>query len=155
MLKFVYSLFLGILLVIFVGMGVASFYPGPEAPEYPAITSDKSEADTAKVEEEYRKKSDAYNTSYQDYSRNVSIVVLIAALVLLVVSLGMHTKISVLADGLLIGGTLTLIYSIIRGVVSQNPRYTFGVVSVGIAITLIVGYLKFVKPATAAAGKKK
>ncbi len=37
MLKFVYSFFLGLLLVIFVGMGVATFYESPKAPEYPRV----------------------------------------------------------------------------------------------------------------------
>ena len=36
MLKIVYAFFLGILLAISVGMGVAAFYPQPEGPTYPS-----------------------------------------------------------------------------------------------------------------------
>ena len=36
-LKLVYTIFIGVLLAIFVGVGIAAFYPEPERPETPAL----------------------------------------------------------------------------------------------------------------------
>lgn len=156
MLKFIYSFFLGLLLVIFVGMGVATFYPAPKAPEYPTTLTQRADPgytpEEKKIDAAYQKQSQDYNKKFQAYNRNVSIIVLVAAIVLLVVSLMLHSRISVLADGLLLGGTFTLVYSIGRSFASEDPKYSFVVVSVGLVVTLAVGYLKFIKPQQA--GKK-
>jgi len=156
MLKFFYSFFLGLLLLIFVAMGIASFYAGPQAPSYPPVAiggNAPTPTEQKQIDETYRRQSDAFATKYQPYQRNVSIIALVAALLLLVLSLALHSRVSILADGMLVGSTLTLIYSIIRSFGSESPRYSFVVVSVGIALTLLVGYLKFVKPANGPAKK--
>ena len=36
-LKLVYTIFIGVLLAIFVGVGIAAFYPGPQYPEPPIL----------------------------------------------------------------------------------------------------------------------
>ena len=63
MLKFVYSFFLGLLLVVFVGMGVASFYPSPKAPEYPIVL------ETNKLINEYSAEERAADQKYQTNSK--------------------------------------------------------------------------------------
>jgi len=153
MLKVVYSFFLGLLLVVFVGMGVASFYPSPKAPEYPIAQetnkvspddyTDEQRAADQKYEADYK----VYSESADDYSRNVSIIVLVAAVILVVLGLALHAKTEVIADGLLLGGVFTLLYSIARSFGGEDPRYTFMVTSAGLIITMVVGYIKFVKPA--------
>jgi hypothetical protein len=160
MLKFVYSMFLGLLVVVFVGMGIASFYPSPKMPDYPKTLQhvDPSKDYTA----EQHKQDDAYQQSYKSYSlasasynRDVSMIVLGAAVLLLVAGLALHTRISALADGLLLGGTFTLIYSIGRSFNTDDPKYSFMVVSVGLVVTMVVGYLKFVRPQAAQTVAKK
>ena len=47
---------------------------------------------------------------------------------------------------MLFGGLLTLGYGIIRGFMSNESKYQFIVVTVGLIITFILGYLKFLKP---------
>lgn len=162
MLKFVYSFFLGLLLVVFVGMGIASFYPAPKAPEYPTTlntepskTDVEFSAEQKQAQKDYDKSYTVYNKKSQHYSRNVSIIALVAAVILLVVSLAVHAKASILADGLLLGGTFTLLYSIGRSFAGEDPKYSFAVATAGIAITMVVGYLKFIKPGSVSAGKKK
>lgn len=152
MLKIVYSFFLGLLLVVFVGMGVASFYPSPKAPEYPVTqeidkaVSDEYTAEQRAADQKYEADYKVYAESADDYNRNVSIIVLVAAIVLVVLGLTLHTKTDVIADGLLLGGVFTLLYSIGRSFGGEDPRYTFMVTSAGLIITMVVGYIKFVKP---------
>ena len=160
MLKFVYSLFLGLLLAIFVGLGVAAFYPAPTAPEYPKVLMERDvskdyTAEERQTESAYNEEFDAYNDRLQGYYRNASIVVLVAAVVLAALGLGLHTKLDILADGLLLGGLFSLIYSISLSFAADNQRYSFAVVAVGIAVTAAAGYMKFMKPAVATAGKSK
>ena len=52
-----------------------------------------------------------------------------------------------IADGLLLGGVLTLLYSVIRGFGTEDNMFRFVVVSVGFAISLFLGYVKFIQPA--------
>ena len=160
MLKFVYSFFLGLLLVVFVGMGVASFYQSPQPPEYPktletvkagpdGYTEEQQRADDA-----YQQASKDYTAQSEDYNRNVSMIVLAAAVVLVVLGLTLHAKTDVIADGILLGGVFTLLYSIGRSFAGQDPKYSFTVVSMGLIITVIVGYLKFLKPSPVAKKRK-
>lgn len=51
-----------------------------------------------------------------------------------------------IADGVLLGGVLTLLYSIVRGFGSQDTMFRFVVVSIGLVIALLLGYIKFIKP---------
>src|SRR6266545_2774142 len=156
MLKFVYSFFLGLLLVIFVGMGVATFYESPKAPEYPRVLQTdpgKFTAEEKKIDKEYQKKNEQYLEHAKHYNRNVAMIVLAAAVVLMVLGLTLHTKIDALADGLLLGGTFTLLYSIGRSFASEDPKYSFVVVTTGLIVTMIVGYLKFIKPQPALSKK--
>ena len=54
-------------------------------------------------------------------------------------------KLELLSDGLLLGGLLTQAYSVILGFQSQNSQFRFLVVLVCLIISLIVGYVKFIK----------
>ena len=150
MLKVVYSFFLGLLLVVFVGMGVASFYPAPKAPEYPKVLEtskvgiDEYTDEQRQADKDYMAATEAYSDRSNDYNRNVAMIVLAAAVILLVVGLAMESRATVLADGLLLGGVFTLLYSIGRSFAGDDPKYSFAVTAVGLAVTIVVGYRKFI-----------
>lgn len=158
-LRFVYIIFIGVLLATFVGVGIAAFYPGPKAPEPPVsikyappCESFKDEASSQKIrqeQEEFDKVFKAYEEQAEKYNRDVSIASLLAAILILVVSLTLFKKILLIADGLLLGGVLTLVYSIIRGFASGDNMFRFLVVSAGMVIALFLGYIKFIQPAQA------
>lgn len=158
-LRIVYIFFIGVLLATFVGVGIAAFYPGPKAPEPPVSVkyappceSFKDEAASQKIrseQEEFEKTMKAYQTQFERYNRDVSIVSLLAAILILVVSLTLFKKILLIADGLLLGGVLTLVYSIIRGFGSGDNMFRFVVVSAGMIIALFLGYIKFIGPVEA------
>ena len=139
----------------FVGVGIAAFYPGPKEPEppisvkyAPPCESFKDEATAQKIrgeQEEFDKIMKVYQTQNEKYSRNVSIASLLAAILILIISLTLFKKILLIADGLLLGGVLTLIYSIIRGFGSGDNMFRFLVVSAGMIIALFLGHLKFIR----------
>lgn len=151
MLKVIYVLFLGLILTVAVGVGIAAFYPEPEAPTYPNTTG-QSSAEQQAAQQEYDKQLQQHHEASAEYNRNVSLIVLGFALVFLVLGLTLQAKADVLADGLLLGGLLTLLYSVIRGFNADDDKYTFVLVVVGLGMALVLGYLKFVKPP---AGSKK
>lgn len=149
MIKYIYTFFLGLLLATFIGVGVSTFYTAPKFPDYP-MSYVTSPANPTPEEKQQQKDLDAQQKQYQTdlsvYNRNTSSIILIFALVILVVSLGFAHRLDMLADGLLLGGVFTLIYSIGRGLASEDPKYRFIVTSVGLVVALVLGYIKFIRP---------
>lgn len=146
-LSLVYTLFLGLLLAVFVGFGIRTFYTPPDSPDFPA----RLEQPPLEVEDEerrvaeanYQDEYDAYQSEMDTYHRNVSIFSLIAAVAFLIVSLGYGFHIKVLADGVLLGGLFLLIYSIGRSFAADDPAYSFLTLSVAVVIALYLGYRRF------------
>ena len=156
LIKYVYIVFLGLILATFVGVGIAAFYKGPTYPETPASLKygrPFPEATTATPSAEYIKEQEAYDAKSKDfqkqndtYNRNVSMLALGFAVAMLIISLVFLKKIMVIADGILLGGVLTLAYSIVRGFNSNDDIYRFLVVGAGLISAMVLGYLKFVAP---------
>lgn len=155
-LKLIYTLLIAIFVAVFVGVGIAAFYPGPKYPEPPTyikyggpeiVKGTEMDEQTKAELEKFEKEEKAFRDNNQTYSRNVSIISLIASILIVVASLTLFKKILIIADGLLLGGVLTLLYSVIRGFEAEDNMFRFLVVSVGLAVSLGLGYIKFIKPA--------
>lgn len=153
MLKFIYAIFIGVLFATLVGVGIAAFYPAPQPPEYPnsprPVKPDGTltPAEQKKFDEQqvqYENTYKVFQEKENEYSRNVSIVSLVTAIIALVFSLTLFKKLYVIADGVLIGGVLTLLYSIIRGFDTQDDKFRFVVVAIGFVVAIVLGYIKFV-----------
>jgi len=149
-LKIVYTIFIGILLVLFVGIGIETFYPQPQYPEYPIaldkpIYNDTETAEQIQTRVEFQEKEKEYQQETKVYNRNVFIIALLFALVFLAVSLFLSDRLLVIADGLLLGGVFTLAYAVGRGFMADD-KFRFVAVSVSLVIALVTGYLKFVRP---------
>ncbi len=154
-LKIIYTFLIGIFLSVFVGVGIAAFYPGPKYPEQPVflkfgsfeMSKDPAQYSEFKSEaEKFDKEEKLYQAKSQIYNRNVSIIAIIASILIVIASLTFFKKILIIADGLLLGGVITLIYSVIRGFGSEDNMFRFLVVSIGLLISLLLGYVKFIKP---------
>lgn len=157
-LTIVYTFFLGLILALFIGLGISTFYTGPKAPEYPVETQAYSKEPTAEQErtqKEYELAYRSYDKDNQVYSRNVSMIALAGAVLLLVISFVFERRNQVIANGLLLGGVFTLLYSIVRGFVSQDTKYTFVAVSVGLVVALYLGYRRFTHTQSPQKPKKK
>ena len=156
-LKIVYTVFIGVLLAILVGVGIAAFYPAPEFPETPLlielyelpiepICDPTISAQLEEEQKEFNETLKIFKEKFEKYNRNVSIIALIAAILVLIISLTLFRQILIIADGLLLGGVITLLYSVVRVFGSGDDKLRFLVVSVGLAVSLILGYLKFIEP---------
>ena len=154
-LELLYTLLVGVFIAIFVGVGIAAFYPQPKYPEYPTSMKygfpepekDREISEEYKLEmEKYEQKEKDFQIKTQTYNRNVSILALISSIIIVVASLTLFKKIFLIADGLLLGGVLTLLYSVIRGFGSEDNIFRFLVVSVGLGVSLFLGYVKFIRP---------
>ncbi len=149
MIRYIYTFFLGLFLAIFVGMGIAVFYTEPKSPEPPTWynKAEKYEPTAAekKQEEQYNVQQKSYDKQLWHYNRNVSAIVLGCAVIILATSLLLAEKIGVLADGVLLGGIFTLLYGIGRGMATDSNKYRFAVATVGLIVTVVLGYFKFSK----------
>lgn len=156
-----YTLFIGLLLALFVGVGIAAFFPGPKAPEYPAklstpVTDGAKESDEARdLRLKYEADQKSYDEAAKDYNRQVSMVTLGAAVLLLFIGLVLLKHVELWADGLSLGAVFTLIYSIIRGFATEDTKFRFLVVTAGLVVALVLGYIKFVQPLQAGTKRKK
>lgn len=148
LLRLVYTFFLGLVLVLFVGMGIATFYESPKPPDYPTFTEvqlnqektpPEMNAKQVLYEQEYR----TYEKEAQVYHRNVSIIAMVFAIVLLMVSFMLERRNSVITNGVMLGGVFVLMYSIGRGVASTDTKYTFIAVTISLAVVIYLGYRRF------------
>ncbi len=155
-LKYVYAVFIGVLLALFIGIGIAAFYPYPKAPEPSAVPMSyrvdppaTPSAEMIKQEQQDRDAWKEFQKQNEEYNKNVSIITLIAAIIILAISLTFARSILVIADGLLLGGLFTLVYSLFRSFNSSDYKFMFVVISTGLIISVLLGYLKFIKPLSA------
>lgn len=149
LLQLIYTVFVGVLLAIFVGVGISAFYPGPPAPKFPTELNSYGKDMTIeqeKAQREFDKKMEAYQDKQKPYSRNVSIIVLVAAVGFLITSLLLETRIKAISDGVMLGGLFSLVYSIGRSFVAENNKATFMTVAISLGVVLYLGYHRFVAP---------
>lgn len=152
-LRLVYTIFIGILFATFVGVGIAAFYPEERSPEYPIVSTKTlypderptatESAEQRRIDGEFQKKNKEYMERSRIYNRNVSVISLVVSVFIVVVSLVFVRQFMLISDGLLLGGLVTLVYSIVRGFGAQDNIFRFVVVSVGLLLSLVVGYAKF------------
>lgn len=148
-LKLTYTFFLGILIATFIGVGINTFYEPPKYPETPSIL--KSSYDKEPTSEQldaqikFEIQQDEYAENTKPYNRNVSIITLIFAVLLLIMSIIFEKKMKFISDGVMLGSLFTLIYGIGRGFASEDSKFIFIAVSVGLLAVLYVGYHRFVK----------
>lgn len=151
-LKVLYTIFLALLIAFFYGLGVSAFYPSPKSPDYPvSLENAKTEPvnfteDQKKDERELESAMKKYEEEMKVYNRNASMMNLTLAVISLVISFLFIHKIFLISDSLLLGGIFTLAYSIILGLTTEDARYRFIVVTIGLVVTLVVGYFKYIKP---------
>ena len=147
-IKLVYTFFVGLLLAIFVGVGISTFYESPKVPQWPTELNTLGREPTpeqVKLQRDFDKKTEQHNKVMKPYNRNVSIMTLVAAVAFLVISLAYEKKIKIIADGIMLGGLFTLLYSIGRGFASEDSKYSFLTVTVGLIVVFYLGYHRFIK----------
>lgn len=154
LIRYLYSIFLAVLVVTFVGVGIAAFYKAPKYPEYPIETKPVTMAPTGEVSEsaemvekraDFERESREFQKTNETYSKNVSTIAIAASLIILVLSITLLSRILYLSDGLLLGGVFTLIYAVVRGFSAGDEMFRFIVVSISLAVAVFLGYWRFVR----------
>ncbi|SRR5581483_2716645 len=149
MIRYMYVFFVGIFLAIFVGLGISVFYQEPTPPQALAVMSsigkDGPTATQQKEIDTFNARQQAYDTAMTNYNRNVALIILIAAVLILAIALIFAQKLDVIANGILLGGIFTLLYGIGRGMATDNNKFRFLVAAIGLGVTLLLGYTKLIR----------
>lgn len=143
-LRIVFMFFVGALLALFIGFGIHTFYPPPELADTGGIEmkADPTDAEVARMAAAQK----AYEAANQVYSRNVSVMSMAGAIVLLGASLLLERRNKVMTNGILLGGLFTLVYGVGRGFVSKDTLTLFAALTVALLIVLFLGFRRFKSP---------
>jgi len=162
-LQTIFSFFLGLMVLAFIGIGVITFYPQPDYDEPPEMRElqreqeqiwskdrdgELSAADQKRVDE-IQEEMDALWEEQEEvrqlWARNTSIILILFATLVMGISLIRSEQLRVISNGLLLGGLFTMVYGVGWIIASGESVARFGVIVFALAITLGLGYLKFVR----------
>jgi hypothetical protein len=162
-LQTIFSFFVGLMVLALIGVGVNTFYEFPEQaysdqeqklfreqqnvnPKGDTTTltpSQKAENDRIQAElDAMQKKREAER---QIWARNTSIVLVLFATIVMSISLVRSEQLRVLSNGLLLGGLFTMLYGTGWVIFSGSSTARFFVILFALAVTIGLGYLKFVR----------
>jgi hypothetical protein len=168
-----YCIFLGALIVLFVAWAVSALYPRPtwetEHPDMPDYVSPPSQPATTELsgltpaekkakfqtygaqkkkydadQKQREKLRKALTAKTETHDRNVSLLSLVVAVVVMALGVGLASSLPVIAEGLLLGGLFILVYSIGWSFIT-SPKIAVIPVGVGLIVTIALGYKRFVK----------
>ena len=162
-LQTIFSFFLGLMVVAFIGVGVNTFLPSP-AEKYakprqtislkqeglsrraaPGSFTASEQAQLDSLAEEQSKLREREQTEVKDWARVTSIILVLFATFVLVVSLVLSERLRVISNGLLLGGLFTMIYGTGWVIFSGNSVARFWVILFALAVSIGLGYMKFVR----------
>lgn len=161
-LRFVFALFLGLMLTTFIGVGVATFRPSP-AEGYDqrllALQRERGRLETA-VPEAARTAEDrralqevlAREGAVQDEKTNAmrrwlqetSVILVVFATLVMAIAVWRAEGLPVIGNGLLLGGVFTMLYGAGMAVIATDTMVRFLVITGALAVTIILGYRRFV-----------
>ena len=76
---------------------------------------------------------------------STSVILIVLATMLMAVALALGDSVAVLSNGILLGGLFTMLYGVGWGLASGNSVTRFLVLVAALAVSLVLGYLKFVR----------
>lgn len=164
-LQTIFSFFLGLMVAAFVGVGVNTFYPSPatvyqqQMQEINRRQEDISrrgdlkgtglsatdQAELNKVVAEQRALQDKIDSMMKTWMRNTSIIIILFATAVMALSLIRSEELKVLSNGLLLGGLFTMLYGIGWVIASGESVARFAVMVFALAVTVALGWLRFVR----------
>lgn len=172
-LQTIFSFFLGLMVVAFIGVGVNTFYPSPNDAfqrQLQPLFDQQSTINAAgktptpseqvqltEIQKQINAIQEKQRVAEQAWSLNTSIVLVLFATLVGGVSLVRSDQLRVLSNGLLLGGLFTMLYGMGWTIASGTSTARFYVVLFALAVTIGLGYMKFVRlrqagPATAVTG---
>jgi hypothetical protein len=168
-LQTIFSFFLGLMVLAFVGVGVNTFYPSPAENDLqqrqeisrqrdalsrraaPGTFTAAEQAELDSLAGEEIALNEKQRLELREWSKVTSIVLVLFATVVLVVSLIRSEQLRVISNGLLLGGLFTMIYGVGLVVFSGNSLARFVVIFFSLLVAIGLGYLRFVRDRRTAA----
>jgi uncharacterized protein HemX len=162
-LQTIFSFFLGLMVLAFIGVGVNTFYPQPaenNAKAQQAIsrqiealntkTSNRSlnateQAEITRLQDQQNALQDKTDAQMKGWARNTSIILVLFATLVMGISLVRSDQLRVISNGLLLGGLFTMVYGVGWVIFSGNSTARFVVILFALVVTLGLGYVKFVR----------
>lgn len=162
-LQIIFSFFLGLMVTAFIGVGVYTFYPPPEERyqeqlqelyrrqediqsfKEPSALTPGDRARLKEIQASIRKIEDAQTASREVWGRNTSIILITFATLVMSISLIMSDRLKVISNGLLLGGLFTMLYGTGWIIATGTSQARFFVMTAALAITLGLGYVRFVR----------
>ena len=121
-LSVIFSVFLGFVVVAFVGIAVNSAYPEPVTMDYQSSNQPLWDA----------------------WRLNTGIWLLICATLVMVAAMFIGSdRIPVIGNGILLGGVFTMVYAVGMALSSPNRWPRLAIVAVALLVTVGIGYWKF------------
>lgn len=171
-LQTIFSFFLGLMLTAFVGVGAYTFHPPPTAlrdqvnelsrkeqavrgfrPEEQLTAADREALQQLSAERE--RVQEERQAADREWGKSTSIIIIVLATLAMAFSLVRADQLPVLSNGLLAGGVFTMLYGIGWIIASDQSVARFIVITIALALTIVLGYFRFVRrgrpPATSAA----
>jgi hypothetical protein len=165
-LQTIFSFFLGLMVVAFIGVGVNTFYPSPgdryQAQLQPLFDQQATlnaggktltpaeQVQAQDLQKQLNVLEARQRVEEQSWQLNTSIVLVVFATLVMGVSLVRSDQLRVLSNGLLLGGLFTMVYGMGWTIASGSSNARFFVVLFALAVTIALGYVKFVRLRNAA-----
>jgi hypothetical protein len=161
-LQTIFSFFLGLMVLAFIGVGVNTFYPSPSEIHKEQRQDLQRQRDELSVQANGRKFETAQQAEMdrliaeqnalqrtieaeeKGWARVTSIILVVFATIVMGVSLVRSEQLRVLSNGLLLGGLFTMIYGVGWVVFSGNSVTRFAVMAFALVVAIGLGYAKFV-----------
>ncbi len=162
-LQTIFSFFVGLMVLAFIGVGVNTFYKSPDQkfndqmqklnrqqmdinPKGdPAQLSASDRAKYNALQDRIDALQKVQQAETELWARNTSIVLVLFATLVMGVSLIRSEQLKVLSNGLLLGGLFTMLYGTGWVIFSGSSTARFLVVLFALVVTIGLGYLKFVR----------
>jgi Flp pilus assembly protein TadB len=162
-LQTIFSFFLGLMVLAFIGVGVNTFYPSPsdqftlkqqelqrqlEAAQNKAPQGSYTATQQAAVTSLQTQVDDLNNqqaAAEKDWAKITSIILVIFATIVMAISLVRSDQLRALSNGLLLGGLFTMLYGTGWVIFSGNSTARFAVISFALLVSIALGYVKFVR----------
>lgn len=161
-LQTIFSIFLGLMLTVFFGIGVYTYHPPPtqftdqikelNRQEQVIKTTKKASeltgSDRDQLEDIALKRRElmiAAEDARKPWCLSTSIILIVFSTLTLVVSLLRAVQLQVVSNGLLLGGVFTMLYGMGWIAFAGTSTIRFLVMTAALIVTLVLGYIRFVR----------
>ena len=146
-IRLLYALLIAVAVVLFVSVSIYSLYPGPKAPEYPQIyysADGSNDKEGQQAQETYDKQYKEFDAKQKLYQRNVSMIAVGAAIVIVLAGLWYMRKNDIIGEGLALGGVGVSLYAVITSMIADHRIMRFVAVSTLLVSALVLVHRRFI-----------